>query len=207
MLFRSLDDTRKSFLKSSHVGHSLGLAGIEHHKKYYDDALLHARYEEFEYTCFTTQAACPLQLSGNMYPDYDFEGKKLQDLGNWSSPLALVSFFTAPTRDGWAFCFAWHASSGYVCVPFIQSLASSIHDGQRIEDALLRFAFACCENHAFRISWWDGLSDLAKQHIVEKMVLLLDPNTPIPPNYLSAGCEGFAKWSFEYVHTTLAADA
>jgi len=202
-----LDSRRRSFLASSLTGHSLGLEGLKHHKIYYDEALLGKDYDKFEYTYFTSTSKCSLQLSGQLYPDFDFMGKCVQDLGDWTSPLDLLTFFTAPTSDGWAFGFAWHVSSNRSCVPFIQSLASRVSGGERTEDALLRFVFSCCENHAFRISWWDRLSEHAQQAVVERMLLMAHPNIPVPSTYLVSGCEGVADWRFEFVHTTLRADA
>lgn len=198
-----LDAGRRVFLKSSLMDHSMGLAGLQHHKQHYDEALRRRAYEEFEFTYFTSMSRCALQLSGLLYPDYDFSGHHLQDLGDWSSPLDLITFFTAPTRNGWAFGFGWHTSSSRSCVPFIQSLASRVSDGEKIEDALLRFSFSCCENHAFRISWWDNLTEEARGAAVERMILMTHPKIPVPPNYLVKGCEDIADWSYKYVYTTL----
>jgi len=202
-----LDGDQKSFLKSSLLGHSLGFDGLKYHKSHFDKALQQADYREFEFTSFVSRSPCNLQLSGLLYPDYDFSGAVLQSLGNWSAPLDLITFFTAPTSDGWAFTFCWHASSNRTCTSFVQSLASRVANGEKIEDALLRFSFSCCENHAFRISWWDKLDVDAKRDLLERMFLMVHPAIPIPSDYLVAGCENVANWNFEHVYTTLRADA
>lgn len=202
-----LDGSQQSFLKSSLFGHSLGFEGLRHHKSQFDKALQKADYGEFQFTSFVSRSACDLQLSGLLYPDNDFTGQALQNLGDWSEPLDLITFFTAPTSDGWAFTFCWHASSNRVCIPFIQSLASRVADGEKIEDVLLRFSFSCCENHAFRISWWDKLGIDAKRDVLERMFLMIHPDIPIPPDYLVTGCENIAHWKFEHVYTTLQTDA
>lgn len=202
-----LDTAERSFLKAARLGNTLGFEGLKYHKKFFDAALRHKSYDEFEFTYFTSRSPCSLQLSGILYPDYNFLGNHLQDLGDWDSPLDLITFFTAPTNDGWAFGFAWHASSSRSCVPFIQSLASRVSDGERLEDALLRFSLSCCENHAIRISWWDGLADASRQSVVQRMMLMIHPEIPVPTDYLVAGCEDIADWSFEDVYTTLTANA
>jgi hypothetical protein len=202
-----IDSQRQSMLKAGFVGHSLGLDGLRHHKQHYDEALKNNLFDEFEFTYFTSSSRCSLQLSGLLYPDFDFLGQRLQDLGNWKSPLDLIAFFTAPTADGWAYGFAWHQSSNRTCVPFMQSLASQVHMGQRPEDMLVRFSLSCCENHAFRISWWDSLPATSKQSAVERVHLMVHPSMPVPSNYLACGCEGLADWNFEYVQTTLPTSA
>lgn len=202
-----VNDESKQLLESSLTGHSLGFNGLVHHKDQYDEALRTRRYEDFEYTYFISESRCSLQLSGLLYPDFDFLGRRLQNLGDWSSPLDMIAFFTAPTTLGWAFCFGWHKSSNQTCIPFMESLAHRIAHGEKAHDALLRFSFSACENHAFRISWWNQLTDEAKETVLERINLMIHPYIPVPPNYLVAGCEGIADWTFEYVQTTLHADA
>lgn len=197
-----LDAQRRSFLEASLLGHSLGFAALKRHKSFFEQAL-HARdFEQFEFTYFTSSSLCPVQFSGLLYPDYDFEGHLLQDLGSHESPLDLITFFTAPIEQGWAFGFGWHTSSNGTCIPFIQSLANQVATGEKVEDALLRFSL-CCENHAIRISWWDALDQQSKTAVIERMLLMMHPQIPIPKQYLAVGCEGIANWKYEYVYTTL----
>lgn len=202
-----LNSAQRSTMKTALLGHSVGFEGLMYHKAAYDEALRNERYDEFQFTYFMSASRCSLQVTGLLYPDRDFRGDGLQDLGNWQSPLDLITFFTAPTPEGWAFGFAWHNSSSNSCVQLLQSLASIVPSGEGLEDALLRFALSCCENHAVRISWWDSLPSEARQAALERMELMAHPSIPVPPDYLSAGCEGMADWKFEYVHTTLETDA
>ena len=196
-----LDRSRRLLLKDCFAGHSLGLERLYYHKQCYDDALREKRYHEFEFAYFTSRSPCSIQLSGLLYPDFDFLGRRLQALGNLESPLDLITFFTAPTSDGWAFVFGWHGSSNYSCARLIQSLAEMASKGDKLEDALLRLSLSCCENHAIRISWWENLSATARCSAVERIGIMLDPIAPVPETYLERGCEGLASWSFEYAHT------
>jgi hypothetical protein len=54
-----------------------------------------------------------------------------------------------------------------------------------------------------RISWWDNLEDSSRQAAIDRMMLMIHPEIPVPPDYLVAGCENIADWSFEYVDTSL----
>lgn len=201
--FPSLSVQQLSMLNASHIGHCIGLAGLNFHKRIYDQALLAEDYESFDYTYFTSSDACNVQLSGLLYPDYDFEGNFLQDLTEEFRALDLITFFTAPIPDGWAFCFAWHASSRKTCIPFLRSLAAIVRSGENLEDALLRFTFSCCENHAIRISWWDQLREEFKQEAIKKMHPAASYPAPVCPSYLKYGCEGIASWEFNEVRTSI----
>jgi len=198
-----LDSQLEALVVSSLAGHSIGLEGLKYHKAMHERALQSGRFHEFEFTVFTSRAPCALQMSGLLYPDFDFTGQRLQDISNTTTEPDLITFFTAPTRDGWAFCFAWHISSSRSCKALLQSLASVVHSGGKLQDALLRFSLSCCENHAFRISWWDGLPAEAKAALVERISIMASPYLPVPSTYLKVGCEDIADWSFENVFTTL----
>jgi hypothetical protein len=197
-----LDASRQYFLNTSQDGHRHGFANLKLHKTSFDQALFARDYEQFEFAYFTSSSSCALQLSGVLYPDYDFEGNRLQDLGDRDSQLDLITYFTAPIVEGWAFCFGWHASSSRTCIPFIQSLAERVATGASLEDALLRFSLSCCENHALRISWWDALDNSQKLSVVERMYFMINLLIPIPSHYLAVGCEGIASWTYENVHSS-----
>lgn len=198
-----LSKEQKNILLSSLAGHSLAFHRLKYHKEYYDRALSEKKHEEFEYITFESKSPWNLQLSGVLYPEYDFQGKKLQDLADLGSPLDFITFFTAPTSLGWSFNICWHGSSNETCFNLVESLRTSVSKGEKLQDALFRFSISCCENHAFRVSWWNSLADSAKAEIMSRVELVTDLEIPIPESYLSQGLEGIADWEFEHVYTSL----
>lgn len=129
----SLTMEQKNFLLSSLAGHSLGFQRLKHHKNYYDRAFLGEKHNEFEFITFESKSPWSIQLSGVLFPDYDFQGNKLQDLSNINSPLDFISFFTAPTLQGWSFNICWHASSNESCFKFAESLRASVSSGKKFK--------------------------------------------------------------------------
>jgi hypothetical protein len=128
----------KDFMTASSLGQSLGFSRIQHHKETFDRAIRRREFNEFEYVCFASTSAWDMQLSGILSPDHDFLGQQIQNLGEIRSPLALITFFTAPMSEGWAYTFAWHRSSHEVCNRLMRTLATQVHSGHSIADALLR---------------------------------------------------------------------
>lgn len=200
-----LDKRQSTTLGLSGSGQRLGFERLKWHKNLFDEALRTEAFGEFEFVFFTSSARMSLQLSGVRYPDFDFLGDELQDLGDLASPLDLISFFTAPLSSGWAFCFAWHESSRRSCIDLIRSLATSVSEGQKLENALIRLSFGCCENHAMRISWWDSLSPEQRREATMKFLVGVHPEIPIPNDLLSIGCNDIADWTFD--HAVESADA
>lgn len=198
-----LDNQHRQILELSQIGQNLGFEILKTHKKSFDNSLQNNDFDDFEYTYFISSDPCAIQASGLIYPDFDFPGRKLQNIKENTTNLDLITFFTAPTVDGWAFGFAWHSSSSTTCVPFIRSLAQLLHLGNKLEDALLRLTLSTCENHAIRISWWDNLDKTSKSAAISRMNLMAHPTTPIPHDYLASGCENLANWQYANVHSSI----
>jgi hypothetical protein len=184
-------------------GFSSGLSWLQVHKKEYDTSISKRDLSKFYYICFRSKSRFDLQLSGVLYPEYSFSGDGLQNLLNDTLTPQLITFFTAPTDDGWAFTLAWHQSSDAICRQFVGSLAQRIHQGENVVDILTRFSFSCCENHAFRISWWDQLPEQKKSEICSRVYLMMNPFEPVPSDYLVFGCEGVSEWELETVQSEM----
>jgi hypothetical protein len=192
----------KTLLAQS-VGHKMAMEGLVAHKQEFDDALRASHYREFQF--FVIESSLPpfLQVSGLLYPHFDFTGRRIQDLGNPHQQMELITFFTAPTESGHAFCFAWHESSHDVCSQFLRSLALHVGGSGSPDAALLRFILTTCENHAFRISWWDNLPEQAKREVFYRFSLGTNLSGELPSDYLTHGCEGIVDWGFGTIHTTV----
>lgn len=197
--YPGLSPAQQQFLRDNSYGQMLGFQRLNRHKLIYDTALASRDFTEFKFVIFESTSRCSLQASGLLFPDFDFQGRQLQDLGPGTGQVDLMTFFTAPTEKGWAFVFAWHESSSRTCQWFLQSLMETVRKGSKPEDTLLRFSLACCENHAIRISWWEALPVLAKKQALDAMAEMADPSIGVRSDYLTVGCEGLADWSFDNV--------
>lgn len=198
---QNIDEENRVLLENLSYGARIGFNWLATHKNYFDDALSKKYFPSFNYCCFISKSNFNLQLSGVLYPDFDFIGNEIQKLTESNSSPDLITFFTAPTSDGWAFVFAWHESSKIACEHLIRSLATKIHSGHDLEDELLRFSFLCCENHAFRISWWDSLNNQQQNELSTYVHHMIDPSKPVYNDYLVAGKSKIANWKFDTVYS------
>ncbi|WP_339492861.1 hypothetical protein [Pseudomonas sp. EA_15y_Pfl2_R67] len=188
----------RQLLLDSTQGQNSGFQHLQRHKLIYDAALSEQSFADFRFLVFWSSSPCAIQASGLLFPDYDFLGRQLQDLGPETEALDLLTFFTAPTDHGWAYVLAWHQSSDQTCQWVRDSLQEGICQGRKLEDMLLRLSLAC-ENHAIRISWWDKLTPSAQHAGLTALSVGTDPNVGIPSDYLASGCEGLADWIFDSV--------
>lgn len=189
----------RKMLEPFNIGFKHGFTSLTFHKGKFDNSISTKRYDDIVFVCYESKSKWQTQFSGVLYPDFDFLGGKLQNIGNLNATLNLLTFFTAPTKDGWAFVFAWHKSSDVTCQRLLSSLSVIVENGALLEDAIFRFSLSCCENHAFRTSWWIKLSEMQKKVILKRAELMASPDIAVPSTYLSFGLEGIASWSFSKV--------
>ncbi|MGY4494876.1 hypothetical protein [Pseudomonas sp. TE3610] len=193
-----LPQANRQLLLDIAQGVASGLQQLQQHKLIYGAAISETAFAEFRFVAFQSSSPCPIQASALLFPDYDFLGRKLQDLGPETGALDLLTFFTAPTDGGWAYVLAWHESSDDSCQWMRESLRDGYRQGAKLEDMLMRLLLAC-ENHAIRISWWDKLTPSAQDAALAALSVGTDPRVETPPDYLARGCEGLADWTFESV--------
>lgn len=193
-----LPEANRQLLQDAAQGQAFGFQHLHWHKVIYDAALAQRNFAEFRFIVFWSSSPCSIQATGLLFPDYDFLGRKIQDLGPEAETLDLLTFFTAPTDQGWAYVLAWHESSDQTCQLVRQSLQEGFRYGAKLEDMLLRISLAC-ENHAVRISWWDGLNPSAQSAGLAALAVGTDPRVGVPSDYLARGCEGLADWTFDSV--------
>ncbi len=182
-------------------GTSFGLDNLKIHKEKFDRSLKEDSYSNIRYVIFISKQKPIIAFSGLFYPDFDFIGRKLQNLGNHNNEMQLLSFCSAPMHNNeWAFLFAWHESSSSVCNAFMNSLAIMMHnDASSLSDCLFRLVLTNCENLAISPQWWENLAEDVKQKIIDRANLTGTLFTVPDQFYLTQGLEGIANWQFERV--------
>lgn len=188
----------KEFLESYQFANIFGLDNLKKHKLIYDKDLKLNTYSDMKYVLFISKQKPCIAFSGLFYPDFDFMGRQLQDLGNQDASLELITMCFAPMLHGeWGFLFAWHKTSSNVCIDFMRSLATMVSDGNKLSDFLFRLVLSLCENHAIAPQWWEKLSETNKEQISLRASSMADPMSMTEPNCLMKGLEGIVQWEFE----------
>ncbi len=196
---KNINNTIKNLLIDFRTKTAFGLDNLKNHKSIYDNSLREKSYRDIRYVLFISKEKPFMAFSGLIYPDFDFMGRQLQDLGDHDSHLELITFCSAPTSTGWGFLFSWHKSSSNVCVDFMKSLATMMHANSKIDDLLFRMVISNCENHAISPQWWEKLSTNHKEQIIAGVSNMADIFAMTKQTYLVEGLEGMANWNFENV--------
>ncbi len=184
-------------LLSVKQGTAFGLKNLRTHKELYDRSLQEEFYSDIRYVLFISKQKPTIAFSGVFYPDFDFVGRRLQNLADHNIKLQLISICSVPMDCGWGFLFAWHVTSSSVCVDFMRALATMMHrDNKALGDILFRLVMINCENLAISPKWWEGLPKEHKEDIALKVSVRTNPFSITGPFYLMKGFNGISRWDF-----------
>ncbi len=193
----------KELLEGAREGNELGLAGLRQEQANYDESHQQGRFDDIRYVMFESSRIPTAVFSGQIYPDWGFNGEPIQDLGDRQSQRSLLTFSFAPTDAGWAFLFAWHKASDAVCRFFISTLQGAIRSGRSVEDLLFALVVKGCENIAYSPDWVERRTSEEKRMLEEAMTHGADFLKLVDQGYLSSGIAGLHEWSFDSVRDNL----
>jgi hypothetical protein len=115
--------------------------------------LLSRNYSGIRAYIVTLQDIPEILCAGILYPECDFAGNALQDLGDTAKEMEMITFSLIATATGGAFVLAWENSSDAISRLLARSL-DELTDAD-LPHAIVRFIFEFCENHYLKPEWWD----------------------------------------------------
>lgn len=159
-----LSEERKFFMHNYferyYQGIALAIKDIESLKPVMDDILQLENYKRIRALVLEFEEPLPFMVSGSFYPEQDFNGKKLQNLGsrNFNSFTALGCTSFASNNKGY-FIFSWLDVDSGIVAKFVQSFLN-INDRYKFNH-LIKMTFNFFENIYISPDWWDKLG---KEH-------------------------------------------
>ena len=178
--------------KEMRIGATLGAADAEHNHARYEETLLARDFSKLIGYVIEFEQPPDVMASYCTFPDFDFTGGRLQDLGDYETPMEAVSITLWSSDDrGFAVLSALPENRRPVDA-LLDSLALIPSD--RLADALLRLVFSGCEDTVIKPDWWEGLSGDQRKYLLDRLQLAVHPFLPIPPNYLVEDDVRVANW-------------
>lgn len=185
-------------------GHQKGYEELIRIKKNYDATFLNKSFDrEILYLIFYSNTPMNLAFSSLIYPDDDFQGNLLQNLGDLKSDRDLLTYFSAPMNGGWGYVFAWHIQDNTSCEPFIISLGRTIETGRSIEHTLFQYMILNSENHALSPSWWENLEQCERSQIIYALNHKLDIMSRKTSSQENDDIPDVCEWTFNDILTNI----
>ncbi len=200
--FRGTRATRE-MLEACRDGNFLGLSGLRSEHAHYDESHRRRRFNDIRYVIFESSRAPTAVFSGQIYPDWGFNGEPIQNLASPTNRLSLLTFSFAPTASGWALLFAWHKVSDGSCWRFISTLKSAIRNGKNVADLLFALVVKGCENTAYSPDWIERRTTDEMRVMEDMMTHGSDVLKTVEQDYLMLGEANFHEWEFNSVSDNL----
>lgn len=161
-------------------------------QKRFERALAGDGRATMQHLVLITDMAPTVLCSSAFSPDYDFEGHRLQDLGDYAAPADTMFLSSVATDAGGAFVLSWW-DGDRAPLDLASSLLGLRRD--RIPDALLRLMFVSSENIAISPSWWDSLAEPEQSALRRRFAVGLGPMFAPTAKSLADDGSQLAPWS------------
>ena len=174
------------------TGASAGLRDNEFYKKIYDNVLLSEDFSNVRAFIIELDSAPPVMCSAGIFPEQDFVGNQLQNVGDLNMTPDLLNFASFYSGDHGLVVFTWLSESDPTCRPFIDSLRALSSD--RMTDALIRFLFEFSENLHICPRWWESLADDKKNTLIDRLASSANPILARNPGCIAEDGFKFDNW-------------
>ncbi len=181
--------------KAMGLGLKAGMADLIKRKSIFDEMLLSKELDKFQSFVMKFNAVPTIAASGGKNIIYDFEGNRLQDLGDLNKlPRAIYYNYFSSNENGYVI-LSWTSDSDDVASQFVTSLNKM--KPARVSDALIRFIFYSCENLYVSPVWWERLEIDKRKSLIDRSASMSDPSEDYDPKYLKDDNVNYDDWKYE----------
>lgn len=147
---------------------SLSLRDLETSQNDYQGTFLAGDYESFSAYLIFTDTVPGFAVSGGIHPEFDFQGKAIQDLAT-PDFLDFTTYTVLPLQPSGVIALIWDSKRAKSC----HKLAASLDALQKedIPNAIVRFTYEHFENSYASPRWWEALREDQRQHLLKRMAL------------------------------------
>jgi hypothetical protein len=149
------------------IGMALGLTDLEHAKRQFEETLRTREFSRVRKLLIEFDSSPAVLACAALTPEFDFDGRKLQDLNDLATTMDMVTFSLVGTSSGkGASVFSWIDDS-HVASQFVASVDAIAPDD--LPHRLVQFSFESFENIYWSPEWWESLSDTARKALIMRM--------------------------------------
>lgn len=169
----------QKFVRLLGVGIDFAQRDLGDLREKYNEAFSKNDFSNSKYLVIETNEDPHILFSGLIFPECDFEGNVLQELGS-PNPLDLISINAVATPGGGFVIFQWFGESA-ACQKLMQSLRK--RPTNDLANAITILAFEFIENLFISPDWWGSLNASAKKALeLRVMNMAHKPDCLTPDN-------------------------
>lgn len=157
----------QQWMDSQQVGFALALKDLEDVRSRFESCLVSGDYSDVHGLIVKFDRPPCVLATSPITPEYDFDGRQLQDLLDVGRPMEVLTYSIVGTNDGaGAAVFAWVGQSDVAeqwCAA-LQRIPTDV-----LADRLVQFTFEYFENIFWSPDWWDSLSGQVQATLIDRL--------------------------------------
>lgn len=200
LLEKTDDFVKKDFAKSMLIENVIGFDNLMNYKEQFDKIYLEKDYQQVKYYLIEFKSSPIIQVSGLLFPDFDFYAKELQNI--LQSP-SLLTFCSAKTKNGWGVIFSWLEVNNNICLSFMKSLENRVYEGENLTNLLFNFLIQSSENLVFSPDWWNSITENSKTSIIDIIQIRNSPFISVKADRYKNVDITIDDWKFDRIVTNI----
>ena len=174
----------QDYLNNVIDGMEVGQSDLQKIKLEYDNDLVVKSFGAYEHCRLQLSSVPPIMCSGVFYPEYDFQGRLLQDLSDRSLVPEELSVNCIATDAGGEIVLVGREAPRDTTRKYIESLLDL--DVDRQSYAICGVILSSFENVFIAPDWWEGLPPAARDLVLERQRSGAHPDLPPVRDILEA---------------------
>lgn len=159
-------EAKLEFLKPYTQGQYLALRDIIPAFKVCDDIIVNNAFDSVQALVVLFKNAPTIMSVGAFMPEFDFDGKVIQALGDFDKQYAHVSVSILASAGRAAAAIAWLKEANFKS-RFAQTLVSK--PPEHLTTLIIQLAFEHLENTCMNITWWESLNSAIQGALIRRM--------------------------------------
>lgn len=143
------------FLHDMLAGLDIGANDVTRWKSQFDNRLLSGQRDDFHFVAVRFDRILPIVACGAFHPEFDFNGTRLQQLGQDKFELDHVTITATTFENNTVVVFGWIGTDRGPAKELAESFLAI--ENPLKADALVRLLFIHTDNLFLRESWWASL--------------------------------------------------
>lgn len=155
------------------IGNTAGLRDSRALKEKYDEILMSKSFQDSVGYVVELDRPPSVMCSGGWFPAEDFQGNQIQDLGALDEEMNAITCTSYWGGETGVIVFQWLRAHHDICARYIKSFHALKDDALGM--ALLDLFFDQMENLQLSPAWWEGLSEVERNILVDRMASSANP--------------------------------
>jgi hypothetical protein len=182
------------FLKAYAEGTKLGLRDARRALEDCEKILADSSYEQLS-ACVALFSELPnIMAVGGFYPEFDYNGRTLQQLGLEQTLAQTLSFNILASEGRAAVAFIWRKGDSH-CLSFVESYSKQ--PSKLLTTLAIQTSFEHLENTCMNPTWWEAAKPIERKMLTDRMQVSGSPMAGRDRRCLEFSGISYDDWGFD----------